>query len=123
MPKLKYVMLLMLIGYLFTGCIGRNAKNETTRGKNTVHFDLLEQIMYDIHIADAMITTNVIGNNNSKVEGSETSVYNSIFEKYSCTKEQIDETLLYYTYNNLDSLDLLYDKVLEKLSVESINIK
>lgn len=119
---IKRVLVINAILFLFFGCISKNVEYDTPRGKNIIPFDTLGLIIYDIHITDAMLTTNVLKKMElSNIEDS--LIYESVFEKYLYTKDQLNETLLYYTHNALDSLDMLYDRVLERYSIETINIQ
>lgn len=101
-----------------SSCIGENTEYKSRQGVK--HFSAKKtcDILLDIHKADAMIATNVFVPGKSEIK--DTLIYDIIFDKYSCTREEFYESLLYHVQYNIDSINYYYDKNLEKISEEQV---
>ncbi len=82
---------------------------------STIHKDTLKNILYDIHLIDALILSNIIKFEEERVDSL---MYESLFRKYSITREDLENTLLYYVHYKLDSLDIIYAQVLDRFHTE-----
>ena len=91
-------------------------KYSSPQGENIIPPDSLEMIIYDVHLADAIITSKIMKTNNNVVTDS--LVYLSVFRKYNYTRDQFEQTMLYYVHNNIDSLNSIYDRVINRYSIE-----
>jgi hypothetical protein len=70
--------------------------------------------MVDLHLADAILQYQ---NVQSKIADiSSNTIYNVVLKKYHVNKERFTETIRYYS-NYPDSLNAIYDKVIEKLTL------
>ena len=49
-------------------------------------------------------------------------IYNSLYVKHEITVEDFNNSLSYYINNNIDSLNVIYDDVIENLIKESYKI-
>lgn len=116
--KIRYFLSFMIM-ITFFSCININPEYEVPQGEKYIPLKTMEQIIYEIHIADAILTTGVFEAEDKIFTDS--LAYDRIFEKYSYTKEQFDQTLLYYSHNHLDSLNIMYEKIMERLSIEKGN--
>lgn len=111
----KIILILAVILPVAISCISE-PKYSSPQGENIIPPDSLEMIIYDIHLADAIITSKIMKTNNNVAEDS--LVYLSVFRKHKYTREQFEQTMLYYIHNNIDSLNSIYDRVINKYSVE-----
>jgi hypothetical protein len=73
----------------------------------------LIDVIYDIHIADGLLTANVLPKEEIY---NDTNIYYSVFKKHDISKKQFDATIDYYIKNDYRKLEMLYDDVLEKLN-------
>ena len=113
----RFALIILCLSFCFS-CNSYKKKYTSPQGKKYFELDVLEKIIYDIHIADAMLSLNVIDNKDFSI-GIDTIVYDAIFDKYSYNKYQIEQTFLYYVHNNIDSLNNIYDRIFAKLSQEA----
>lgn len=112
--KKSYLYIIVLLLFLFS-CISE-PKYDTPKGKNLIPKDSLELLIYDIHLADAIITSKVMKTKDNKIADS--LLYVNVFEKHNYTREQFEQTLLYYVHNEMDTLNKIYDRVINRFSVE-----
>ena len=109
-------LFLLIIGVFLSLSCSNDPKYRTASGENIIPADSLESIIYDVHMADAIITSKIMKTKNSKKVDS--LIYVSVFAKHKYSRAQFEQTLLYYTHNNIDSLNRMYDRVIERLNIE-----
>ncbi|PLX08612.1 MAG: hypothetical protein C0596_07085 [Marinilabiliales bacterium] len=105
---------IILISLLMFSCMPEPTY-EAESGENIIPKDTLELMIHDIHLADAIITSNMLKADNVAVDSL---IYQSIYDKFNYSREDFDQTLLYYAHNRLDTLNLIYDRVIERFYVE-----
>ncbi len=117
MIKTKITIILILTGLflLLISCM-REPKYDTPKGENIIPPDSLELIIYDVHLADAIITSKIMKKKDNVLVDS--LIYASIFTKHKYTREQFEQTLLYYVHNHIDSLNNIYDRVINRYNLE-----
>ena len=106
------ILLLMLITF---SCISE-PKYSTPKGEDIIPKDSLELLIYDIHLADAIITSKIMKTKDNKLADS--LLYVNVFEKYNYTRNQFEQTLLYYVHNRMDTLNKIYDRVIDRFNLE-----
>ncbi|MDR2009625.1 MAG: DUF4296 domain-containing protein [Bacteroidales bacterium] len=116
MKKVLQSTLIIFIFSVFFSCINVKPEYTSPQGYQYIKLDTIELILYDIHLSDAIITTGVYNPANDIL--TDTLIYESIYKKYSYSRKQIDESLLYYMHNQIDSLYAVYDRIFERLSRE-----
>jgi hypothetical protein len=114
MKKLLILFSVILV-FALGSCIFE-PKYETPIGENVIPPDSLELMIYDVHLADAIITSKIMKTKDNAVVDS--LVYVSVFKKYNYTREQFEQTLLYYVHHEMDSLNAIYERVINRYSVE-----
>ena len=114
MKKLK-IILLVLIGLLVLSCMPE-PNYETEVGEDIIPAETMELMIHDIHLADAIITSKIL--KNKAGVAADSLIYQGIYDEYNYNREDFDKTLLFYAHNKLDSLNLMYDRVIERLYVE-----
>lgn len=122
MKQTKILILILFVLISVNACISQEPDYESPQGIKYMSLEKLEQITYDIHIADAMVSTNVLRIDETN-RLKDTLIYESIFIKYGCTREQFEQTLLFYTHAHTDSLSIMYDRILEKLNTKTVENK
>lgn len=112
MKKLKYLIFLSL-----SACLISCAKTKTseTTSENIIPPDKMEKIIYDVHIVDAIVASKIIKN---PTRESDSLLYSSIFEKHNVTRADFENTLLYYVNYNFDTLNAIYDRVINRFNTE-----
>ncbi len=115
MKKLTHLILLIFVIISILSCMG-DPVYETALGKEIIPSDTLEYMIYDIHLADAIITSKILKTEDNKLVDS--LMYEEIYNEYSYSKEDFKQTLLFYTHNKRDSLNTIYERVMQRLSIE-----
>lgn len=113
--KKSVIILIIIISTAILGCLGKT-EYSTPKGENAVPKEKLELIIYDIHLADAIITTKIMKTKNNTIVDS--LIYESVFIKHEYTREQFENTMLYYIHNEIDTLNAIYDRVIMRCNIE-----
>lgn len=115
MKKIKPIVLLFFVIASILSCMSEPVY-ETDSGKEIIPPDTLEYMIFDIHLADAIITSKILKTKENKLVDS--LIYEEIYEEYSYSKDDFEQTILYYTHNRMDSLNTIYERVMQRLSIE-----
>lgn len=75
--------------------------------------DQLVEVLVDVHIADAALTTLALQRKDDTFKSSD--FYQRVLEKHDVTREQFDNSMDYYSKKPLE-LEKIYDRVLTELS-------
>lgn len=113
--KYSLIILLIFLSTAIISCIGKT-EYTTPKGENIIPKDSLELIIYDVHLADAIITTKIMKTKNNAVVDS--LIYVSVFQKYNYTREEFENTILYYIHNEMDTLNAIYDRIIIRCNIE-----
>lgn len=100
-------------------CKKNNTSNKEQLGENIVPQDKLELIIYDIHITDAIVASKMMKNSTPETDSI---LYESIFRKHNCSRQDFENTLLFYINNKFDSLISIYDRVINRINTEKAYI-
>ncbi|MDD4149945.1 MAG: DUF4296 domain-containing protein [Bacteroidales bacterium] len=114
MRKYKLYVLLMLICTISFSCI-QETVDVAQEGKNIIPSDTLELMIFDVHLADAIITSKIMKTKDNTAIDS--LIYQSVHEKYNYSRDDFEQTLLFYSHNRLDSLNAIYDRVIERFNI------
>ncbi|MDR2836462.1 MAG: DUF4296 domain-containing protein [Bacteroidales bacterium] len=114
---MKKNILFVYILISFFSCVGRNAKYTSPQGNKFFSAKKTTEIMFDIHRVDALLATktftlDVTNSVNDSI------LYECVFDKYGCTRQEFYDTFLYHSQNNIDSLNYYYEKMIDKLTEE-----
>lgn len=100
------LLALLMSAALFVSCEKR-PDDVVSRGK-------MEEILYDYHKAQAMLSH--MGDNEENITGEE--LINAVFEKHGITEAQFDSSLVWYNTHSED-LKKIYDNLVEKYTEEN----
>ncbi len=115
MIKYKILLPIIIFASLFYAC-NQESNNLAQEGKEIISADTLELMIFDIHLADAIITSKIMKTKDNTAIDS--LVYQSIYDKYAYSKDDFEQTLLFYAHNKLDSLNAIYDRVIERFNIQ-----
>lgn len=115
------VFILGIIALCFMAIIACRESKKTVpeNTENIIPVEDFIDILYDIHLTDAIILSKIIKFDEGNIDSL---IYNSIFIKHEYSKDDFEKTLGYYIYYNLDSLNIIYSMVMDKLNVEKAEI-
>lgn len=83
--------------------------------------ETMENIFYEMHLADAMVSLHMVqvtGHTSLTQYQVDSLLYEGIYEKYDCTRETFEESVLWYLQNDSKGLEDLYEKVVERFNLE-----
>lgn len=89
------------------------ACNSSTKEQQTISEEKFIQILIDIHLADASMTTQNIYSRRNDYKPSH--YYNSIYQKHGISRTGFDSLINYYSQNNAD-FDRIYEIVIDSLN-------
>ena len=117
--KVKLLLLTAIFSLLFA-C--NNHENETEKNTsnydNIIHQDTLVNIIVDIHKIDGLVLSRSVDSDKYPRE----TLYFSVFENYNVTNEEFNNTIRYYTVNDIKTLNDIYSEVLGKLNKEKAEL-
>ncbi len=111
--KLKIITLLFIL-FLFA-CSNNNVK-KMPLAENKIPKDTFELILYDVHLADAIVTSKILKTNDNILRDS--LIYANIFKKYNYSRNDFETTILYYVSCEMDTLNSICERVVNRFSVE-----
>lgn len=110
MKKLARLAIFCFSIFVLISC---NSDKDKSNSRDLLSEEKLVQVLYDIHIADGLLTANVLPEEEYL---NDSNIYYSVFEKNATTREQFDATIEHYVDKDLEKLGEIYDQVLEKLN-------
>ena len=81
--------------------------------------ETMENIFYEMHLADAMVTLHLVqidGHTSLSQYQFDSLIYESIYDKYGCTRESFEESILWYLENKPDKLKDMYEHIVERFN-------
>jgi uncharacterized GH25 family protein len=112
---MKILLFSVVLSFFLISCGGSKNNDLAFDHQLIIPEDSLILIIMDMHIMDAAAKQNVVPNNIVNLQ--KYKQYKAVFEKHSISKTRFDSTLFLYTRNG-EKYDELYEKVIERLTVE-----
>lgn len=113
---MKKIFLIIIVFFCFS-CVGKVSKYSSPVGIKYFSAKKTCDIMTDLQLADAMIISkNFSFSKDTLLQDS--AIYDCVFYKYNCTREEYIQSLLYHTQHNIDSLNYYCEKNIENLTTE-----
>ena len=81
--------------------------------------ETMENIFYEMHVADAMVSLHLVqvdGHTSYSSYQIDSLIYESIYEKYGCTRESFEESILWYLENKPTKLKDIYERIVERFN-------
>ncbi|MFP4663547.1 MAG: DUF4296 domain-containing protein [Bacteroidales bacterium] len=114
----KYLQIITLFTIFLMSMVScHNNKEMIDKPDDLIHQDTLVKILVDVHKVDAAVISSVIDKDMAKEE-----LYYSVFQKYDVDEDQFNRTIRYYTVNDIEELQKLYDNVLADLGEEKAEL-
>lgn len=113
------VIMLLLAGMLVASCNLPSKQEQLVPEDRRLSRETMENIFYEMHIADAMVSLHIV-----QIEGQtsfsqyqvDSLIYESIYDKYGCTRESFEESVLWYIENDIEQLRSIYENVVERFN-------
>ncbi len=110
------IILMLYMAIVITGC-HKNAA-QTEKPEYLIAEDTLAQILVDIHKADGLLVSRIV----EKKDITHVEMYHSVFSKYNIDEDVFNNTIRYYTVNDIETLNQVYDEVLAVLNEEQAKL-
>ena len=81
--------------------------------------ETMENIFYEMHLADAMVSLRLVqvdGHTSLTQYQVDSLIYESIYDKYGCTRESFEESILWYLENEPNKLGGIYERIVERFN-------
>ncbi|MBQ3990005.1 MAG: DUF4296 domain-containing protein [Bacteroidales bacterium] len=81
--------------------------------------ETMENIFYEMHLADAMVSLRLVqvdGHTSLTQYQVDSLIYESIYDKYGCTRESFEESILWYLENDPNKLRGIYERIVERFN-------
>lgn len=88
---MKKILAIFTLVLLFVSCKNENTKTDNILIKNN---KVMANLLFDIHLSEAMESNNFIEYNECKY------IYTKIFKKHRVTPEEFDSAIVYYSNHN-----------------------
>ncbi|HNY43839.1 MAG: DUF4296 domain-containing protein [Bacteroidota bacterium] len=118
--NIKRFVYISVCALMLWSCAYKKTDKRFQQGENKVPKDTFELILYDVHLADAIVTSQIMKTKNNAFVDS--LVYQSVFDKYGYTRQEFENTILYYVHNNMDTLHSICERTVNKFNLEKGNI-
>lgn len=113
------VLLFVIVSLLLVSCDIPNKQKQVVPKDRRLEEDVMENIFYEMHIADAMVSLQIVqvdGHTSLSQYQVDSLIYESIYDKYDCTRESFEESVLWYMQNSPEKLKEIYEHVVERFN-------
>lgn len=103
---------LLIIGVMLVFFACDSSREKIEKPAKLIHRDTLVSVLVDIHKVDGLLVSKVID-----VQAySKAALYHSVFNNYDVDEDSFNKTIRYYTVNDIETLNEVYDEVLAELN-------
>lgn len=118
---LMFVMAIMFLA----SCNMPDKQKQLVPEERRLEEETMENIFFEMNVVDAMVTLHMV-----QVDGHisltqyqvDSLIYESIYDKYGCTRESFEESILWYLQNEPAKLKDIYEHVVERFNQEIAEI-
>ena len=117
--KVRFLSILCLLIFL-VACNGNNLFN--SRPSDVLPGEQMIPLLVDIHLADAALKLNHVGQNPGNVNLYYSTSFAPVFKKHKTTPAVFEKSMNWYS-RNIDNLDEIYAEVITRLSTLESQIR
>ncbi len=113
------VLFILLSLVLAGSCSVPKRQEQMVPDERCLPQETMENIFYEMHIADAMVSLHLVqvsGHTSFSSYQIDSLIYESIYDKYGCTREFFEESILWYLENDSGKLKDMYENVVERFN-------
>lgn len=103
---MKRILYVLLGSFLWFGC-------KSGIPKDIIEPQKMENILYDIHIADGYVSTIYVQDSSKKVAAA---YYDGIYKKFNVDSASYTKSIKYYYTSNPEELEKMYKNITKKLA-------
>lgn len=121
MNRFVSVLLILVSALLIVSCNTPDKQEQLVPSERKLSHETMVNIFYEMHLADAMVSLRMVqvsGHTSMTQYQVDSLIYESIYDKYGCTRESFEESILWYLQNDQDQLRSIYESVVERFNQE-----
>lgn len=125
MNRCVSVLLFAITVVMMVSCDMPSKQKQLVPKERMLEEETMENIFYEMHIADAMVSLHMVqvdGHTSLSQYQVDSLIYESIYDKYNCTRESFEESILWYLQNKPEKLKVMYEHVVERFNQEIAEI-
>jgi len=113
MKPFRILVIFILVLFLMPGCTSK-LDQVSPPPADLIPRDVMIDVLVDFHLYDAVLQSSTKRGDENK-DYKKYFLYTSIVEKYNITREQFENSILYYQ-QDIEVMDAIYAEVITKLS-------
>ena len=126
MNRILSVFLVSVSALLIVSCNTPEKQEQIVPIERRLSQETMGNIFYEMHLADAMVSLRMVqvsGHTSMTQYQIDSLIYESIYDKYGCTRESFEESILWYLQNDQEQLRSIYEGVVERFNQEIVESK
>lgn len=123
--RLVSVLIFVIAIMMLASCNMPTKQKQLVPEERMLDEEVMENIFYEMHVADAMVSLHMVqidGHISLSQYQVDSLIYESIYDKYNCTRESFEESILWYLQNDPEQLNVMYEHVVERFNQEIAEI-
>ena len=115
----RIALLILFVVAVLVSCTPPDKQEQMVPEERMLSQETMENIFYEMHLADAMVSLHIVqvdGHTSYSSYQIDSLIYESIYDKYGCTRESFEESILWYLENNPNKLRNIYEHVVERFN-------
>lgn len=125
MSRCVSVLLFVITVVMMVSCNMPGKQKQLVPEERMLDEEVMENIFYEMHVADAMVSLHMVqvdGHTSLTQYKIDSLLYESIYDKYGCSRESFEESILWYLQNKPEQMKVIYEHVVERFNQEIAEI-
>lgn len=125
MSRCVSVLLFVTAIVMMVACNMPDKQKQLVPKERMLEEETMENIFYEMNIADAVVSLRMVqvnGHTSLTQYQVDSLIYESIYDKYNCTRESFEESILWYLQNDPEQLKDMYEHVVERFNQDIAEI-
>ena len=113
------LLIFVFVALLIASCDMPGKQEQMVPEERQLSEETMENIFYEMHLADAMVSLRLVqvdGHTSLSQYQVDSLIYESIYDKYNCTRESFEESILWYLENDPNKLRNMYERIVERFN-------
>lgn len=115
----RIALLILFVVAVLVSCTPPGKQEQMVPEERMLSQETMENVFYEMHLADAMVSQRIVqvdGHTSYSSYQIDSLIYESIYDKYGCTRESFEESILWYLENDPNKLRNIYEHVVERFN-------
>ena len=112
-------LIFVSVALMLASCNMPGKQEQMVLEERVLEEETMENIFYEMHLADAMVSLRLVqvdGHTSLTQYQVDSLIYESIYDKYGCTRESFEESILWYLENEPNKLRGIYERIVERFN-------